>query len=266
MDEQKFESLLIKLSWNFTEKEMQNEAISILADNANDMQIKKLIQPISKEYWLNASRVIMQINIDRTKELSTELLVWLKDLNWPGALNILNYFEKNKFEVYKSGYFAAIDLAGKDNDKIWLDNLVELYKRNNLYFILKGIIKYRYRKRAWENGYIRIDLFEERDVTDNICKIYLKIVDYKTMELKFLGDVNFLNNFYSEHLNYDDLHSIEIDLFELDELMELKSAVDMHYSSCLWIRSRLHDSLDELLTQCKKYADLFLNTDKNVND
>lgn len=268
MDDEQFISLVKKLSWNFNEKETQNDAIFTLADNVNTMQLKKLIQPMGKEYWLNSSKVLMQIDISRITELSAELLGWLQDLNWPGALNILSIFEKIKFEEFNRGYFAAINMANSDNDEIWLDNLVELNKRNNLYSILKGIIEYKYHDRTWENKYIRIDLFDEQDVRDYICEVYLSLLDYKTIELRFQGYVNFLNEIYGNDESADS-RSVVIDLYKLETLTRLRNSVENHYAdykSYAWVRPKLFSSLDELLKECEKYVNLFLDFERNSDN
>ena len=58
-----------------------------------------------------------------------ELMEWVQDLNWPGALRILDRlkkFEKDKtFDIY---FKSCIKEQKALNEDVWLDNLQEIVK------------------------------------------------------------------------------------------------------------------------------------------
>lgn len=267
MDDQKLESLLEMLSWNYDDKDEQKKIISILADEVSGIQIKKLIQPMSKKYWLNSSKVIKQIDTNAIKEFSADLLVWLQDLNWPGAFNILNLFEKIDFENFSQGFYESIDLAIKEKDEIWVENLVELKNNNYLYSVLKGLIEYRYRDRKWEKEYIRIDFFDSEDISEFICQLYLCIIDCENIKINFRGYTPFCENKKLFDKSEDsNSFNLVINFSHLEVLEELKLIIKKHYdisNNYAWVREKLIYSLDELQYECKKYSNLFLETNKN---
>lgn len=53
----------------------------------DEEQISVLIMP-EKNCWLNAAKVLNKIGYPRVKNVIPKLLEWLKDANWPGAIEI----------------------------------------------------------------------------------------------------------------------------------------------------------------------------------
>ncbi|UQZ32619.1 hypothetical protein C2I18_03025 [Paenibacillus sp. PK3_47] len=51
----------------------------------DEKDLPLLAQPLGKEHWDGAAEVLSQIGYPGIKSILPELLVWLQDLNWPGA-------------------------------------------------------------------------------------------------------------------------------------------------------------------------------------
>ncbi|WP_052416753.1 DUF5071 domain-containing protein [Paenibacillus sp. FSL R5-0912] len=75
--------LIQKLDWD-TPVEGRENAIKKL-QYVNDDELHLLLQPLSKGHWDGAAEVILNIGYPRVKSILPELLIWIQDLNWPGA-------------------------------------------------------------------------------------------------------------------------------------------------------------------------------------
>ena len=108
--------------------EDQKNAIKTMITR-NDYDIKKLILPldirydIGKKHWENAASVICGKKESTILMIVPDLLIWLQDMNWPGAWKILdrlNSLPKESILLHKEN---AIRTAKNSNDEIWIDNL-----------------------------------------------------------------------------------------------------------------------------------------------
>lgn len=114
-------SILLRLSWNLpldVQEKTINEIASII--NLNPME---LLQPDRKEYWENAAKVLFIMGYPKIKDAIPGLLIWLQDINWPGAtivMEILGSLPKDIFLPYLEN---AVKEALNSNDDIWLENL-----------------------------------------------------------------------------------------------------------------------------------------------
>jgi hypothetical protein len=109
------------LSWNASldsQMEAINEIVSMTNLNPND-----LIQPIGKEYWENAARVLSLIGYPRIEEVIPDLFNWLQDLNWPGALIIKELLKSLSKDVVIQHLEYAASKALSIDDSTWLSNL-----------------------------------------------------------------------------------------------------------------------------------------------
>lgn len=106
------------LSWNAS-LDGQKEAINKLAlmDNLNPSD---LIQPQGKEYWENAARALYLIGYPRIEEAIPGLFKWIQDLNWPGALIVMELLKSLPKEVMIRHLESASLDAFHSNDDIWL--------------------------------------------------------------------------------------------------------------------------------------------------
>lgn len=115
------ENIFKNLSWNApldSQKRAINEIASIVNLNPNT-----LIQPLSKEYWENAARALSMIGYPRIEEAIPGLFNWLQDLNWPGALIVMDLLKSLPKEVIIRHLESAVSEAFSTDDDIWLINL-----------------------------------------------------------------------------------------------------------------------------------------------
>ncbi len=104
---------------------------------ANEIgSIDKFLQPINdkhdKNVWGNCARILSGKTDEELGPYLMELFEWLQDLNWPGAICILERIANYKAGGYNDAFEASLKQAKSSEDEIWLDNLLHLEaKRNN---------------------------------------------------------------------------------------------------------------------------------------
>jgi hypothetical protein len=129
-------TLLLELDWN--NKEKQNRAIKALS-NRKDYDLKVLISPLQVElydtneiWWKDVAEgcaIVISIKSDgEIISLLPDLLVWLQDLNWPGATIILDRLKKILYSKIEAYVNQAITKAKIDNDDQWVEWLNLLRK------------------------------------------------------------------------------------------------------------------------------------------
>lgn len=117
MDEKIFKNL----SWNAS-TDSQMKAINDLTSMAN-LNPSTLIQPSGKEYWENAARALSMIGYPRIEDAIPGLFNWLQDLNWPGALIIMELLKSLPKEAIIRHLESSASEALSTDDDIWLINL-----------------------------------------------------------------------------------------------------------------------------------------------
>ena len=94
-----------------------------LASQINNLSL--LIQPPAEpSVWEQCAKILFQKKDSELKPYLTDLLEWLQDLNWPGAIFI--YDRLLKFSDADSLYCAAnecVEKARKKSDETWEYNL-----------------------------------------------------------------------------------------------------------------------------------------------
>ena len=113
------------LDWHMS-SEIQSKGIS-LARNAET--IIPFIQPITpkhnKNVWDNCAKIIAERSDMELGPFLVDLLEWLQDMNWPGALCILNRLNKYSDKVLlDSAINTCIKRAKQLDDTIWESNLL----------------------------------------------------------------------------------------------------------------------------------------------
>ena len=93
--------------------------------------IAPFIQPLTaihnKNVWDNCAIIIADSNDEKLKPHLVELLEWLQDLNWPGALCILYRLQKYSDDSFiHSAINTCVEKAKKFNDETWEQNLYML--------------------------------------------------------------------------------------------------------------------------------------------
>lgn len=108
-----------------------------LARDLDDLSL--LILPCangeSKGIWENCARALFEISDDRLEPYLPSLLEWLEDLNWPGALIILdrlNRFSGKKLKKPFIDRFTYVSSLNNEEGLMWLDYLSELLDNEDL--------------------------------------------------------------------------------------------------------------------------------------
>lgn len=117
------------LSWNST-KEMQNKGIEE-ATRMKDISI--FMQPGGdKSIWENCAKVIVNKENKELKKYLKDLFDWISDLNWPGALIILEKLKSMPANFIYSEYENAVRRAITEKNENYLYFLSELLENKEL--------------------------------------------------------------------------------------------------------------------------------------
>jgi hypothetical protein len=115
------DNIFKNLSWN-APLDSQREAINKVASMFN-LNPNVLIQPLGKEYWQNAARALSLMGYPRIEKAIPGLFNWLQDLNWPGALIVMELLKSLPKDVIIRHLECAASEAFSIGDDIWLNNL-----------------------------------------------------------------------------------------------------------------------------------------------
>ena len=122
-----------------------------LARNLDDLSV--LILPCwgdkSKFIWANCAIALYEISDERLEKYLPDLLEWLQDFNWPGALKILERLKSFSGEKLLNPFVDCVAHAiGLNNEEglMWLDHLSELLDNENLKSLLPESILKRMQK------------------------------------------------------------------------------------------------------------------------
>lgn len=118
-----------------------------LARDLDDLSL--LILPYadgeSKGLWENCARALYEMSDERLEKHLPSLLEWLQDLNWPGALIMLDRLKKFSGEKLRDPFmdcFAYADNLNNEEGLMRLDYLSELLDNEELKALLpKPIIE-----------------------------------------------------------------------------------------------------------------------------
>ncbi len=87
------------------------------------------IKPYSKEIWENCAKILYSKEDIELEEYLFDLLEWLQDLNWPGALIIEERLNKYKKDIkMKTAIEESLLKSKLEKDKEWEKNLLTMYK------------------------------------------------------------------------------------------------------------------------------------------
>lgn len=105
--------------------ETQSKGISLASKFEN---IVPFIQPLTpkhnKNVWENCAVIISQKSDEEIKPYLVELLEWLQDTNWPGALCILDRLRKySDNNTILEAINTCIEKAKESRDDVWNSNL-----------------------------------------------------------------------------------------------------------------------------------------------
>ena len=124
------DDIMDMLDWN-NSVEIQAQGLK-LARNVKTINV--FLQPLDKRHnknvWDNCAKILS----DRTDQELTPYLIplleWLQDLNWPGALCILE--RMNTYSDNPSFGFAfheCMKIAKATDDEVWLNNLLQIDRK-----------------------------------------------------------------------------------------------------------------------------------------
>ena len=120
------------LCWDNT-SEIRLEGIS-LAKNIDDLSL--LIQPPAEpSVWESCAQILYEKSDLALEPYLNRLLEWLQDLNWPGALVVLDRLKTFSGEKLKNPFIDCVTYAINMNDNeglMWLDYLSELLDNEQL--------------------------------------------------------------------------------------------------------------------------------------
>ena len=102
-----------------------------------DENIEFWIQPDGYKYsWDNCARVIIEKKDKELAPYMSLLLKWLQDLNWPGALLVLERLKHVEPKFIIRDLEKTINEATQNNDLAWIEFLSELTESKT---ILEGL-------------------------------------------------------------------------------------------------------------------------------
>ncbi len=123
------------IDWN---KSINEQADGIkMAEEVENINV--FLQPCNKKYnknvWDNCAKILSKRTDDELSPYLVELLDWLQDLNWPGALVILDRLKVFSGKKLKKPFIDRFTYAVNLNNEeglMWLDYLSELLDNEQL--------------------------------------------------------------------------------------------------------------------------------------
>lgn len=121
------DTILDMLDWN-SSPEMQQEGIH-MASNVGCL--KAFFQPISPYYhknvWANCAKVVANHSDSELVPYLVDMLLWIEDLNWPGADIILRRLQNfSDIPLLASVINKAVIAIAAVGDSVWLSNIAQL--------------------------------------------------------------------------------------------------------------------------------------------
>lgn len=123
-------NILLNLSWNLP-LDIQEKAVAEIASIV-DLNLKDLLQPIGKEYWENAAKVLFRIGYPKIKGEIPGLIIWLEDINWPGSTTVMEILGTIPISILIPYLEDAVIEALSTDDEVWIENLSYFLVQFNL--------------------------------------------------------------------------------------------------------------------------------------
>ncbi|MGM9647828.1 MAG: DUF5071 domain-containing protein [Eubacteriales bacterium] len=89
----------------------------------------------SKALWDNCAKALFELSDDRLEPHLPSLLEWIQDINWPGALIILNRLKVFAGKKLRNPFIDRVTYVSSLNNEeglMWLDYLSELLDNKEL--------------------------------------------------------------------------------------------------------------------------------------
>ena len=108
----------------------QNEEIQMegVREGKKVKNFSVFFQPIEgKKYWENCAEIIASKKDSELQERYIyKMLLWLRDMNWPGAERIYDRLLTFPFMLIEHDLRFCLDQAKKTDDQPWYSNLLSL--------------------------------------------------------------------------------------------------------------------------------------------
>lgn len=127
------DELFDMLSWN-SDEETQRKGIELAKSiKCYSVFLRPRGSEHSKDVWDNCAKVLASYPDETLKYCSHELLVWLADMNWPGAEIIFQrLIEFKDVELLSTFITHCVKEALANDDEFWLGNMAALLENKNL--------------------------------------------------------------------------------------------------------------------------------------
>ncbi len=122
--------LLGALSWN-APAEWQKAAKEAITTQPDFDLSPLILLSRRKDCWDNCAEILCAKDDETLKSLLPKFLEWLMDLNWPGALQVLDRLQRMRVEVLKPALEAVVRRV-RDSDEAWMEWLAELIRNQNI--------------------------------------------------------------------------------------------------------------------------------------
>ena len=121
------DSIMNLLDWNRSVSE-QERGVKLARDVKD---IGAFIQPCNKKYnknvWENCAKILVERTDDELTPYLIELFEWLQDMNWPGAIIIVDRLKKlHDTKMLSFAIKECEKRASATDNRIWLENLSDL--------------------------------------------------------------------------------------------------------------------------------------------
>lgn len=118
--------ILDMLDWKKTEEEQQ-KGIELGKQEKNfDIFIQPFTLQYNKNVWDGCAKIVCTKSDEEIEKFLPALLMWIQDLNWPGATKIMERLEKIPHNMLNKYLQDAIREANDKKDSSWLYWLKEL--------------------------------------------------------------------------------------------------------------------------------------------
>lgn len=126
----RIEYILNLINWN-NSRAGQDEGIRLARE---EKDVRPFLQPCTQEHnknvWDNCAVILSERSDEELSPYLIELLEWLQDLNWPGALCILDrmrrYSDKDTFDA---AFHLCMKRAQERGDEVWRMNLQRIKRQ-----------------------------------------------------------------------------------------------------------------------------------------
>ena len=132
------EKILMMLDWN-NPKSIQEQGIQLALKCENfSVFVQPHFSKYNKNVWDNCAKVICKKNDLELQPFIIQLLEWVQDLNWPGAIAVLERLRFCSGEVFIKPFLQTVQkaLSDKEKNEEWLYHLSIYIRRPDIFLAL----------------------------------------------------------------------------------------------------------------------------------